>query len=69
MNPEKQKLSLLSDKIAGFLTFIKDRFDLHEGKEASVNILSFPLITAPLDGSNIPKIQKAMKQCLIALVN
>ncbi|MFO7823478.1 MAG: TIGR00341 family protein [Cyclobacterium sp.] len=53
MNPEKQKLSLLSDKIAGLLTFIKDRFDLHEGKEDEIETIVYIKKNIEFRGANL----------------
>ncbi len=41
MNNNRQQLNTLSDKIAGFQTFIRDRFDLHEGKEDEIETIEY----------------------------
>ncbi|MBD3630750.1 TIGR00341 family protein [Cyclobacterium sp.] len=53
MNPEKQKLSVLSNKIAGLLTFIRDRFDLHEGKEDEIETIVYIKKNVEFRGANL----------------
>lgn len=53
MNPEKQKLSALSNKIAGVLTFIRDRFDLHEGKEDEIETIIYIKKNVEFRGANL----------------
>ncbi|NHE56355.1 TIGR00341 family protein [Cyclobacterium plantarum] len=53
MNSEKQKLSVLSNKIAGLLTFIRDRFDLHEGKEDEIETIVYIKKNVEFRGANL----------------
>ncbi|SHN32312.1 TIGR00341 family protein [Cyclobacterium lianum] len=53
MQTEKQKLSLLSEKIAALLTFVKDRFDLHEGKEDEIETIVYIKKNVEFRGANL----------------
>ncbi|WP_162340412.1 TIGR00341 family protein [Cyclobacterium salsum] len=53
MKNDRQQLNALSEKIAGFLTFIRDRFDLHEGKEDEIETIEYIRKNVEFRGANL----------------
>lgn len=53
MNNDRQQLNVLSERIAGFLTFIRDRFDLHEGKEDELETIEYIRKNVEFRGANL----------------